>query len=108
MIDLYKPHYEISRTTSEITLLGITTEYRANFLGKFVEPARWLASRLECLKTAWLGGSPVSSLYVYVALARRLASRFERQEIEWPGGSPVVLNVERSSGSAARQLSSLY
>ena len=69
---------------------GITTEYRANFLGIFVEPARWLASRLECLKTEWLGGSPVSSLYVYVALARRLASRLERQKIEWPGGSPVV------------------
>ena len=81
---------------------GITTEYRANFLGIFVEPARWLASRLECLKTEWLGGSPVSSLNVYVALARRLASRFERQRIECRfecqkirrlGGSPVALNV---------------
>ena len=81
---------------------GITTEYRANFLGIFVEPARRLASRLECLKTEWLGGSPVSSLYVYVALARRLASRFERQRIECRcecqkikrlGGSPVALNV---------------
>ena len=80
---------------------GITTEYRANFLGIFVEPAPWLASRLECLKTEWLSGPLVSSLYVYIVLARWLASRFECQKIEWPGGSTVLLNVERSSGSAA-------
>ena len=49
MIDLYKPHYEISRTTSEITLLVFPAglENAANFLPLFLERIFALVSKMR-------------------------------------------------------------
>ena len=49
MIDLYKPHYEISRTTSEITLLvfGAGLENAGNFLPLFLERIFALGSKMR-------------------------------------------------------------
>ena len=49
MIDLYKPHFEISRTTSEITLLVFRAglENAANFLPLFLERIFALGSKMR-------------------------------------------------------------
>ena len=49
MIDLYKPHYEISRTTSEITLLVFHAglENAVNFLPLFLERIFALVSKMR-------------------------------------------------------------